>query len=454
MIATAPSTASYLIAGVGKTGKSIANYLSRRQQSFQFYDTRPLLKVKTQANKDFWQEFAAIPCYFESFPLENLPELKAIIVSPGCVLPADLIKAAQQSSVPIYGDIECFAQEVKVPVVGITGTNGKSTVTTLLGEMAKDAKIKVAVAGNIGVPVLERLDDGIAYDLWILELSSFQLEQTFSLKLAAATILNISPDHLDRHHTLEAYIQAKQRIYQHSSFNLYNFDDAATKPELTLAAQSNSFTLSKPTANSWGILESSGELFIAKGEKLIFPIKQLKLKGQHNWQNVLAACALATQIEIPLPAIQRVLASFSGLAHRCQWVRTLDAVEWINDSKGTNVGATVSALIGVGAAIKGKIILIAGGLAKDADFSSLKDPLKKYARAVVLIGQDAPKIERELSKVVPIFPQQSLDAAIAVARTAAQAGDVVLLSPACASFDMFKDFNHRGEVFMKGVQQL
>ncbi|KTC87891.1 MULTISPECIES: UDP-N-acetylmuramoyl-L-alanine--D-glutamate ligase [Legionella] len=438
----------YLVAGLGKTGHSIANYLRRRDKPFVVFDTRR----EVEGLSEFTSEFPGVEVFLGAFPTVLFDQLDGIITSPGVSLDEPFLQQAFQLNIPVYGDIECLARELKVPVVAITGTNGKSTVTTLVGEMAKAAGLSVAVAGNIGLPVLDLLDNGIQYDLWVLELSSFQLDLTHSLKPRAATILNISPDHLDRHRTLAAYIEAKHRVYQDAEFILYNRDDRVTYPKNE--ALSISYGLDTPAEGEWGITEKQGVNYLAQGSFLLLAVDQLRIKGKHNWQNALAACALATAVGVKPEFMIKVLETFSGLPHRCQWVRNLNGVDWINDSKGTNIGAAISAISGIGGSMQGKIVLIAGGIGKGADFTELRTPMADYVRSVVLIGEDADKIQAALSNVVPVLRAPSLDGAVNLAKSQAMPGDVVLLSPACASFDMFKDFNHRGESFANLVGQL
>ncbi|KTD22193.1 UDP-N-acetylmuramoylalanine--D-glutamate ligase [Legionella lansingensis] len=441
----------YLVAGLGKTGHSIAGFLSRRNQPFVVFDTRKNVEGLAAFNA----EFPGVDVFLGELPTAIYKQLEGIIASPGISLDEPFLQEAFRLNIPVFGDIECLAREIHAPVIAITGTNGKSTVTTLVGEMAKAAGLTVAVAGNIGLPVLDLLDDAQQYDMWVLELSSFQLDLTHSLKPVAATILNVTPDHLDRHHTLEAYTQSKQRIYRNAAFLLYNRDDELTQP-LPAYQQANRFNygLNSPQSNNWGIVEQNGINYLARGEDCFLEVDKLHIKGKHNWQNALAACALASAAGIDRQYIVSVLQSFSGLPHRCQWVRTLDNVDWINDSKGTNIGATISAISGIGGSMQGKIVLIAGGQGKGADFTPLRTPVTDYVRTVVLIGEDADKIANALDDVVPVLRASSLDGAVTLAKQQAKPGDVVLLSPACASFDMFRDFNHRGEAFSHLVGNL
>lgn len=441
----------YLIAGLGMTGYSIACYLRRRNLPFVVFDTRQ----EVAGLADFNSEFPGVDVFLSEFPPSLYPQLTAVIASPGVALDEPFLQEIYRLNIPVYGDIECLAQEIKVPVIAITGTNGKSTVTTLVGEMAQAAGLSVAVAGNIGRSVLDVLDDGQHYDLWVLELSSFQLDLTHSLKPLVATILNISPDHLDRHHSMAAYCEAKQRVYRQAKHLIYNREDKATVPSgQVLVEQQSSYGLDKPAAAQWGIEEISGSTYLCHGAERLLSVDDLRIKGKHNWQNALAAAALASAAGIDHQSILAVLQTFTGLPHRCQWVRTLDNVDWINDSKGTNIGATISAIAGIGGSMKGKIVLIAGGLGKGADFTELRESVVAYARSLVLIGKDADKVEEALTGLLPIYKATSLEEAIALARSEAKSGDVVLLSPACASQDMFRDFNHRGECFTTWVEQL
>lgn len=441
----------YLVIGLGKTGHSIARYLQRRNINFSVFDTRNITKEATE----FQVEFPNIPVFLSTFPEEQLAQITTIIASPGVPLETPCIVAAKARNIPVYGDIECLAREIHdKPVIAITGTNGKSTVTTLVGLMAQAHGFKVAVAGNIGTPVLDLLADEHAYDLWVLELSSFQLDLTESLRSSSATILNITPDHLDRHHSLEAYITAKKRIYCQANYVIYNREDELTKPQIEPNQIAISFGLNTPTEGEWGIIQNGKDLYLAFGSNQIIAVNELRIKGKHNWANALAACALVHHLGVSPAAMHEVLMTFSGLPHRSQWVRTLNAVDWINDSKGTNVGATQSAISGIGGAINGKIVLIAGGQGKGADFNFLRDVVAQHVRELILFGQDAALLDAALSDLAPVQRVTNIEEAVSAARDVAQSGDVVLLSPACASLDMFRDFNHRGEVFANLVEKL
>lgn len=441
----------YLVAGLGKTGHSIAGYLSRRNKPFVVFDTRQSVEGLAAFNT----EFPGVDVFLGDLPITIYQQLAGIITSPGVALDEPFLQEAFRRKIPVFGDIECLAREINAPVIAITGTNGKSTVTTLVGEMAKAAGLSVAVAGNIGLPVLDLLDNDQHYDLWVLELSSFQLDLTYSLSPIAATILNVSPDHLDRHHSLEAYITAKQRVYHQAQTILSNRDDAQTIPQVAAnRTMATSFGLDQPAAGHWGMIEKNGTHYLSYGNECLLSTEELRIKGKHNWQNALAACGLAAAAGIKPEYMIKVLKTFTGLPHRCQWVRTLDEIDWINDSKGTNIGATISAISGIGGAMQGKIVLIAGGQGKGADFNELRPSVAEHVRSVVLIGEDADKIEQALADITPVLRATSLDEAVTMARSEATSGDVVLLSPACASLDMFRDFNHRGEVFANLVSKL
>ena len=443
----------YLVAGLGNTGHSIARYLTRRNKAFVAFDTR----LNPPGLSDFRAEFPKADVFLGKLPDTLFGQLIEIISSPGVALDEPCLQKASRMGISIVGDIECLAREINAPVIAITGTNGKSTVTTLVGEMAKNAGISVAVAGNIGLPVLDLLDNGIQYDLWVLELSSFQLDLTYSLAPVIATILNVTPDHLDRHHTLESYIQAKQRISHQAKTLLYNRCDPQTLPNTKVANSVTlvtSFGMDEPLVGNWGLMVKDGKRYLAYGHESLLSVDALRIKGRHNWENALAACALAKAVGISESDMIAVLQSFAGLPHRSQWVRTIDDVDWINDSKGTNIGATMSAISGIGGSMQGKIVLIAGGQGKGADFTELRAPMADYVRSVVLIGEDADKLEQALHDVVKVTRAPSLDEAVIMAKSQAKPGDVVLLSPACASLDMFRDFNHRGDIFTSLVDAL
>jgi UDP-N-acetylmuramoylalanine--D-glutamate ligase len=443
-----------LVVGLGKTGLSIARYLKAKGEIFSVFDTRgapPGLDA-------FQREFPDVSVFLKDYPEAELSDISRLICSPGVPLDIPLIQAARQRDILVEGDINCFAKEVSAPVVAITGTNGKSTVTCLLGEMAKAAGRAVCIAGNIGTPVLDCLNEAESIDLWVLELSSFQLDITHALKPLVATFLNLSDDHLDRHHDAAAYCAAKHRVYRGAEVLLFNRDDPNTYPNeayLQSAEKTLSYGKSVPKAGEWGlVVDAKDESWLAFGEQLILPVKALGIQGIHNALNAKAALALAKVVGLPMETSLKALKAFTGLPHRCQEIREIKGVKWINDSKGTNVGSTQSAIQGLAPLLKGKLILIAGGQGKGADFRVLRDALRAHVRFLVLIGEDAALLEDALGDVSDVIHADSMADAVHCASAHAQPGDAVLFSPACASFDWFRDFNHRGEVFAGLVEAL
>ncbi|WP_367606481.1 UDP-N-acetylmuramoyl-L-alanine--D-glutamate ligase [Legionella sp. W05-934-2] len=438
-----------LVIGIGKTGESIGRWLARHNQRFVFFDTRSEPPQKAAIEKLFPD--AALYCGL--LPESIWANIEKIYVSPGVDFRHPVMTQALKTKIPLSNDIDCLAAEIgDAQVVAITGTNGKSTVTELVGLMAKTDQHPVVVAGNIGLPVLDQLETAPSNALWVLELSSFQLDLSKHLKPSATTILNITPDHLDRHGTFANYIESKQKIYKQAQFAVYNRQDTNTYPPENV--ESTSFGLDKPNANQWGIDYLDDQPYLCYGAKKILSTSSLKLKGQHFWQNALAASALAHRMNISIEAITKVLSTYQGLPYRTQWVATINQVDYINDSKGTNVGATQSAIQGIGSTIPGKLILIAGGQGKGADFSLLQPCVKQYVKAAFIYGQDGPLLVEALKNHTQVTATSGLKESLRHAFEIAKPGDCVLFSPACASFDGFKDFNHRGEVFNELVEAL
>lgn len=435
-----------LIVGLGKTGLSCARFLSARNVPLLVVDNRaaPPELARLRA------ELPEVEVQLGAFDEATFIASHEIVLSPGVSLRTPAIAAAVAAGVPVIGDIDLFARNINVPVLAITGSNGKSTVTALLNEILLVAGKRVAMGGNIGTPALALIDESDEPDFYVLELSSFQLETTHALNAVAAAILNLSPDHLDRYDDVDHYLKAKQRIFRGDGTVIWNRDDEVLS-QLDLSGRTGcSFGMDEPDDNDFGIRHDAGVSYLAKGSRLIMAVDQLALKGAHNIANALAAVALADSVGIAEAAIVTALKQFSGLPHRMQWVAEKHGVSWFNDSKGTNVGATVAALRG----LDGKVVLIAGGVGKGADFSPLKSVLAEKARAVVLMGQDARLIEAAIGDVTTIIRVDSMAAAVAQAATLAQPGDTVLLSPACASFDMFSGFEARGDAFVAAVTEV
>ena len=433
-----------LVVGLGLTGLSVVRHLHQLGESMVVVDSRDI----PPALSEFKQTFNDIPLHTGKFDSKLFVNAQRIVVSPGVPLSDPALQQARDNGVEITGDIDLFAHEVDAPVVAITGSNGKSTVTTLLALMANRAGINAAAGGNIGLPVLDLLND--PKQLYVLELSSFQLEALYRLPMAAAVVLNVSPDHLDRYTDVNAYAMSKQVIYENASHAVINRDDDYVSKMLNHQQNAIGFTLNRPAAGDFGLCEKDGEQYLCVGDEMLLSTADLKIRGQHNYANVLAALALGSSIGLPMTAMLDAVREFPGLEHRTQWVAKINGVNWFNDSKGTNVGATLAAIQG----LPGKHVLIAGGQGKGADFLPLRNIARQRLRAVVLIGEDAEKIAQAIDQVVPVTFADDMDDAVHLAAGLAQSGDNVLLSPACASFDMFQGFAHRGEVFMKAVEAL
>lgn len=443
-----------VIVGLGLTGLSCAQFFSARKLPFVIMDSRNAPPALAQ----FRQKFPHVPCVLGRLDKEILCAADEIVVSPGVALEEEPIAQAIKQGVAVKGDIDLFREVIKKPLIAITGSNGKTTVTTLVGEMAKAAQLRVAVAGNIGVPVLDLLDEYGAerddIDLYVLELSSFQLERLQTLAAEVAVVLNVSADHMDRYDSLQAYHAAKQRIFIGARQAVVNRRDKLSEPLGREKVQRVSFGLDEPTGSNFGVIARPGGQYLAAGKQLLMPVDKLKIPGQHNMENALAALALGHCAGFPMDSMLQVLEGFSGLPHRCQFVRSYQGVDYFNDSKGTNVGATVAAVEGLCATTLRKVVLIAGGDGKGADFSPLADVVSQYVRAAVLIGKAAQELAETLREKIKTVFAETMDSAVRSASTLAEPGDIVLLSPACASFDMFKGYEDRGNAFVAAVAKL
>jgi len=355
---------------------------------------------------------------------------------------------ARTRGIEIVGDIELFARAVRAPVIGVTGTNGKSTVTSLVAHMAETAGRRVLAGGNLGTPALDLLDQPLP-DLYVLELSSFQLETTASLQLLGAVVLNVSADHLDRYGSIEQYSDAKRRIFAHAATVVLNADDPLVASMRRAGPRTLSFSIRRADAHYGLVVDGSVTYLAHRGERLL-DTARLKISGMHNVANALAALALGEAAGLSLADMLRALETFPGLPHRAAWVADAHEVRYVDDSKGTNVGATIAAVEG----ISRPLVLIAGGQGKGQDFTPLAAALRGRVHTAVLIGKDAETIANALSGVCATLRAASMPEAVLAAARAARAGDVVLLSPACASLDMFRDYAERGEVFAAAVRQL
>lgn len=439
-----------VVVGLGKTGLSCVRFLRRQGYPVAVNDTRDTPPGLAELRAEFPEVEVSLGQLDESLLLKA----REIVCSPGISINEPAIAAARLGGgIPVVGDVELFCREVKTPIVAITGSNAKSTVTTLVGLMAERAGLRTGVCGNIGTPVLDMLLEGDK-DLYVMELSSFQLETTHSLKAAVAVVLNISEDHMDRYAGMVEYHQAKHRIFRNCQRFVFNRDDALTMPLIADDLPRASFGLGEPDLGDFGVRLVDGKPWLARGREALMPVSDLQIFGEHNVANALACLALGEAVNIPREAMLATLREFSGLKHRCQRVALVNGIGWYNDSKGTNVGATLAAIRGLGAAIPGKLLLIAGGVGKGQDFSPLSPVMARYGKALLLIGEDALEIDHAVQ--APISKQycSSLDEAIVAALALAAPGDAVLLSPACASFDMFKHYEDRGDQFVAAVRRL
>lgn len=432
-----------LVIGLGVSGQSVVRYLSAQRMPVRALDTRA-----APPSLAHWRDqYPRVPLHLGSLREDWLEQASRLIVSPGVALATPAIARHAAAGKEVIGDIELFARAANAPIAAITGSNAKSTVTTLLGEMARAAGVSMGVGGNLGTPALDLLLD--APSLYALELSSFQLETTYSLNAQVAVILNISEDHMDRYRTLADYIAAKQRVYDGCDLAVWNRDDDATRPQRSVRRQL-SFGF-HPQAD-YRIDLDAGVLRV-RGEPVL-ELASLALRGHHNALNVAAALALAEGLGLDLAAAISAARLFRGLPHRCELVAEQGGVQWFNDSKGTNVGATLAALNGIGPALDGKVILIAGGQGKGQDFAPLAAVAERHVRHALLLGEDRVQVAAGLG-AVSHSEVADMAAAVRAAAALAQPGDAVLLSPACASFDLYPGgYVARGEDFVRQVQEV
>ncbi len=440
------SSETRVVVGLGVTGLSCARYLYGRGLPFCVVDTR----TDPPGLSELRAEMPEITVYAGLYPTDLFERATELVVSPGIALDDPMLAPARAAGAEICGDIDLFVREAAAPVVGITGSNAKSTVTELVGCMARDAGLDTGVGGNLGTPALELLAPG--RELYVLELSSFQLERAGNLGLAVAAVLNVTTDHLDRHGSLPAYHQAKHRIFRGCRAAVVNRDDPLTVPLVAEDVRRVDWSLGEPDLDGFGLRTLGDGEYLCYGFTPLLATADLCLVGRHNVANALAALAIGHAAGLPHAAMVDTLRHFRGLPHRCQQVAVIGGVRYVNDSKGTNIGATEAALRGLGG--DRDIVLIAGGQGKGADFSELRPAATAHCKTVVLIGEDAPRIERALAGAVPVEYASSMDEAVTLAAARAAAGECVLLSPACASFDMFTGYVARGEAFCRAVDSL
>ena len=436
-----------LILGLGKTGWSCVRHLAGSGERLAVADTRQqppqLAKLR--------QRYPQVPFLAGDFQPELLCRARRLIVSPGVAPEHPALRAAARAGVEIVGDVELFCRAVNAPLVAVTGSNGKSTVVSLLAQMLARAGLRVRLGGNIGTPALDLLA-APPPDYYLLELSSFQLQTLRSHRPVAAAVLNVSADHLDRHASMDDYARAKENIYAGVGTMIINLDDDTVRAMQRPGRSTISYALARADAD-FRVGRYNGESWLLYRAETLLRQSELKVCGRHNLANVLACLALGRALELPLPALVAAARDFSGLPHRCEQVAVLNGVGWINDSKGTNVGATLAALQGLAPARR-NIVLIAGGAGKGADFSPLAAAISAHVKGVILMGQSAREIAAIVTPDCEVCYATSMDAAVSAAARMAQPGDTVLLSPACASTDMFTDFSARGNAFKHCVAGL
>jgi UDP-N-acetylmuramoylalanine--D-glutamate ligase len=447
-----------VVLGLGDTGLSLARWLARRGARVRVADTR----ADPPHASTLARELPGVPLAKGAFSAETLRGADLVAISPGLDRRSGPVARAAARGVPVVGDVELFARALphsrarEAAVLAVTGSNGKSTVAAMAGAICREAGRATVVAGNIGLPVLDALEaveaGGAVPQVFVLELSSFQLESTESLAPVAAAMLNLTEDHLDRYRDLAEYAAAKARIFAGGGAQVLNRDDPWSLGMARPGRPLRTFGLDRPADDTqWGLASERGVPVLAHGARALMPLSELPLAGLHNAANALAAHALAHAVGAPAEAAARALRAFAGLPHRMQRIAELAGVLYLDDSKATNVGAAIAALRGLGRAA----VLIAGGDGKGQDFAPLAPAVREHARAVVLIGRDAPVIERALAATgVPLERADAMAQAVEIARRLARPGDAVLLAPACASYDMYRNFAERGEDFAAAVRRI
>jgi len=437
-----PECSKVLVVGLGYTGISVAHYLQNLGFKFAITDSRDKPPLKEQ----FFQDIPDAPLFTGGFSEPAFKVATHLVVSPGVsIVEKSIVKALANGS-KMVSDIDLFACSVDAPIVAITGSNGKSTVTTMLGEMAKCAGKNVGVGGNLGTPALDLIKQDA--DIYVLELSSFQLERTTALNAAAATVLNVTADHLDRHDDIAQYAHEKQKVFNGDGVRVINLDDPIVEAMQEADSSGLSFSIRKKA--DFYIDYKEGVEYLMHHKEYLMKVADLPLEGRHNAANALAALALGVSVGLDKALMCKALKSFKGLEHRMQRVAEIQGVTWVNDSKATNIGACVAALEGY----TNKVILIAGGDAKGADMNELTLAVKEKTKAVVLMGKDASLIEEALKSCVPIHRAKNMADAVEICAGLAECGDSVLLSPACASLDQYKNYQDRGNQFAKAVLRL
>ena len=433
-----------VVVGLGKTGASCLRYLARQGIPATATDSR----AAPPGLAELGSLVHTLDLRLGGFDLSLLDDASQVLLSPGVSPDEPIVRAARARGIDVVGDIELFARAVRAPVIGVTGTNGKSTVTSLVARMAAAAGRRVLAGGNLGEPALDLLDQPIP-DLYVLELSSFQLETTSSLELLAAVVLNVTADHMDRYLTVDEYARAKARIFSRAATVVLNADDPRVAAMRGDVPRTTTFSTQSAGAD-YTLVRAGGSTWLSRRGEAVLDTAGMKIAGVHNAANALAALALGDAAGLPLAAMLEAIAAFPGLSHRSAWVAEIAGVRYVDDSKGTNVGATIAAVQGSA----GPLVLIAGGDGKGQDFTPLAAAFQPKVRHVVLIGKDAPALAQALEGVCPTERAASMVDAVTAAARAARPGDTVLLSPACASLDMFRDYGQRGDLFAAAVRAL
>lgn len=432
-----------LVVGLGVTGLSIARYLQRNGQDASFFDSRdepPGLDELKSIHPD-----ADVLLGDKTLP----KAINRIIASPGVSDSQPMLRSAIRKKIEIVSDIELFAREATAPFVAVTGSNGKSTVTTLLYQMCRADGRKVLAGGNLGEPALDLLNEEVP-ELYVLELSSFQLHRTQKLPAKVAVLLNVSPDHLDWHADEAEYQGAKYRVYREAESAVFNRADSIAAEHASRCGTVTSFGTDEPEDGHYGLRIDDGETYLARGATLLLSCRELAMYGAHNQLNALAALAAGELLGLDMAAMLQVLVEFPGLPHRMQFVARIAAVDYINDSKATNVAAAVASI----QSVNSMLVLIAGGDGKGGDFSELSATVEGKLRGAVLIGKDAEKIAHALDTVMPVHFADTMGAAVSMAAKCAESEDTVLLAPACASLDQYRNYMHRGDAFCEAVEAL
>lgn len=437
----AQTTGPVLVLGMGGTGAACARYFAARNTTAVFADTR-------SAPPGLAAIRAALPAaemHAGRIPQQLPAQIVQVVISPGVDLHLPVLEDARRRGVPVLSDIDLFVSEARAPIVAITGSNGKSTVTSMLGEMLAAAGLQVGVGGNLGTPALDLLDPALQF--YVLELSSFQLERSQLIEAAAAVLLNVSPDHLDLHGDMAGYTAAKARIYARCGVAVLNRDEPALAALVPAGTPVIGFGLGAPGAGEFGLLQRGDGSWLARGTEALLPASELPITGRHNISNALAALALGTACGLEPATLLPGLRAYRPLPHRMAVVPSVDGLTWIDDSKATNVGAAVASI----GSLDGPLVLIAGGDAKGASFTALADALRGRECVVVLLGRDREQLAAALQGVCPVRRVEDMPAAVREARAVAQPGWTVLLAPACSSLDMYRDYGARGDAFRAAV---